>query len=70
MSAHALHMQRALELARLQAGRTGQNPSVGCVILDRDGQRVVAFHFKALPLVGMSLFYSTSTGSGRQLDVR
>lgn len=40
MSAHALHMQRALELAKLQAGRTGQNPSVGCVILDRDGQRL------------------------------
>lgn len=40
MTAHALHMQRALELARLQAGRTAPNPSVGCVILDRDGQRV------------------------------
>ncbi|MEL6414158.1 MAG: bifunctional diaminohydroxyphosphoribosylaminopyrimidine deaminase/5-amino-6-(5-phosphoribosylamino)uracil reductase RibD [Pseudomonadota bacterium] len=40
MSAHALHMQRALELAKLQSGRTGQNPSVGCVILDRDGQRL------------------------------
>ena len=40
MSAHALHMRRALELAFLQTGRTGQNPSVGCVILDRDGQRL------------------------------
>ncbi|MHA7857416.1 MAG: bifunctional diaminohydroxyphosphoribosylaminopyrimidine deaminase/5-amino-6-(5-phosphoribosylamino)uracil reductase RibD [Henriciella sp.] len=40
MSAHALHMQRALELAKLQAGRTGQNPSVGCVIIDRNGQRL------------------------------
>lgn len=33
-------MQRALELAQLQYGRTGANPSVGCVILDRDGQKV------------------------------
>jgi len=40
MSAHSLHMRRALELAILQAGRTTPNPSVGCVILDRDGQRV------------------------------
>ena len=40
MSAHALHMRRALELAAFQAGRTGKNPSVGCVILDRDGQRL------------------------------
>jgi len=40
MSAHSLHMRRALELAILQAGRTVPNPSVGCVILDRDGQRI------------------------------
>ena len=40
MSAHGLHMRRALELAVLQAGRTADNPSVGCVILDRDGQRI------------------------------
>lgn len=40
MSTHRLHMRRALELARLQAGRTAPNPSVGCVILDRDGQRL------------------------------
>lgn len=29
-------MRRALDLARAQLGRTGSNPSVGCVILDRD----------------------------------
>lgn len=40
MSAHNQHMQRALELARFQAGRTAPNPSVGCVILDRDGQKL------------------------------
>lgn len=40
MSAHTLHMRRALDLAQLQAGRTLTNPSVGCVIIDRDGQRV------------------------------
>lgn len=40
MSAHRLHMSRALELALLQHGRTAPNPSVGCVILDRDGQRI------------------------------
>ena len=36
MSAHRKHMNRALDLARMQQGRTGKNPSVGCVILDRD----------------------------------
>ncbi len=40
MSAHSKHMARALELARLQFGRTGKNPSVGCVILDRDDQKL------------------------------
>jgi len=40
MSAHSLHMRRALDLAALQVGRTNPNPSVGCVILDRDGQRI------------------------------
>ena len=40
MSAHNLHMRRALDLAALQADRTAPNPSVGCVILDRDGQRL------------------------------
>lgn len=30
------HMRRALELAALGGGRTGDNPSVGCVIV-RDG---------------------------------
>ena len=33
-------MRRALDLAVQQAGRTASNPSVGCVILDRDGQRL------------------------------
>lgn len=40
MTAHSLHMKRAIELARLQNGRTTPNPSVGCVILDRDGQKL------------------------------
>ena len=40
MSEHDQHMQRALELARFQHGRTGKNPAVGCVILDRDGHRL------------------------------
>ncbi len=40
MNAHTQHMVRALELARFQHGRTGVNPAVGCVILDRDGQRI------------------------------
>ena len=40
MSTHRLHMRRALDLAALQAERTAPNPSVGCVILDRDGQRL------------------------------
>ncbi len=31
------HMGRALALARAQAGRTGENPAVGCVILDAWG---------------------------------
>ena len=30
------HMRRAIELARAQLGRTGANPSVGCVIV-KDG---------------------------------
>ncbi len=38
MSAHRQHMARALELARMQHSRTGQNPSVGCVILDHDAR--------------------------------
>ena len=40
MSVHSLHMRRALELAKLQTGRTTPNPSVGCVILDRDGVKL------------------------------
>lgn len=33
---NAAHMRRALDLARAQAGRTGANPAVGCVIV-KDG---------------------------------
>lgn len=33
---NAAHMRRALELARAQAGRTGANPAVGCVIARDD----------------------------------
>ena len=33
-------MRRALDLAILQHGRTAPNPSVGCVILDRDGSKI------------------------------
>jgi pyrimidine deaminase RibD-like protein len=33
------HMRRAIELARAGVGRTGANPSVGCVIV-KDGQVV------------------------------
>jgi len=33
-------MGRALRLARAHHGQTGKNPSVGCVILDADGQVV------------------------------
>ncbi|HLY79047.1 MAG TPA: bifunctional diaminohydroxyphosphoribosylaminopyrimidine deaminase/5-amino-6-(5-phosphoribosylamino)uracil reductase RibD [Caulobacteraceae bacterium] len=34
--AHPRHMRRAIELARARLGRTGENPSVGCVIV-QDG---------------------------------
>ncbi len=40
MSTHRRHMTRAIELAKMQQGRTGVNPSVGCVILDRDARLV------------------------------
>lgn len=33
MSEHEHWMRRAIELARAQAGRTGENPAVGCVIV-------------------------------------
>ena len=36
---HKYYMQKALELARTQKGRTGENPSVGCVIV-KGGQVV------------------------------
>lgn len=32
------HMQRAFELAEAQAGRTGKNPAVGCVIVSTAGR--------------------------------
>lgn len=38
--ANAQHMRRAIELARAQHGRTGANPSVGCVIAGPDGKRL------------------------------
>ncbi|MEL7040477.1 MAG: bifunctional diaminohydroxyphosphoribosylaminopyrimidine deaminase/5-amino-6-(5-phosphoribosylamino)uracil reductase RibD [Pseudomonadota bacterium] len=40
MSDHFFYMKRALDLAQQQAGRTAQNPSVGCVILDREGRKI------------------------------
>ncbi len=40
MSTHDQHMARAFELAHYQNGRTGVNPSVGCVLLDRDGNPI------------------------------
>lgn len=33
-------MRRAIELARAQHGRTGDNPSVGCVLISADGRRL------------------------------
>ena len=33
-------MRRAIELARAQHGRTGDNPSVGCVLMSADGRRL------------------------------
>lgn len=40
MSKEEIFMARAFELARLQHGRTGKNPSVGCVLVDRDGNKL------------------------------
>ena len=42
MSAEAdlQHMTRAFELAHAQHGRTGENPAVGCVLVDADGRVV------------------------------
>ena len=37
MSRDDAFMRRAIELARLQHGRTGKNPSVGCVLVGTDG---------------------------------
>ncbi len=37
MNHDAYYMARALKLARYQTGRTGINPSVGCIIVDRRG---------------------------------
>lgn len=38
MKTHEDHMRRAICLARAQHGRTGDNPAVGCVIVDRGGR--------------------------------
>lgn len=40
MTPDQAHMIRALELAKMQHGRTGVNPSVGCVIVNLDGQKI------------------------------
>ncbi len=33
-------MRRAIALARVQHGRTGENPAVGCVIMGADGRKI------------------------------
>jgi pyrimidine deaminase RibD-like protein len=35
---HEAYMRRAIGLAKVQHGRTGKNPSVGCVIVGLDGK--------------------------------
>lgn len=40
MTPDQMYMARALELARMQQGRTGENPSVGCVIVNLEGQKI------------------------------
>lgn len=40
MNHDAYYMSRAISLARNQHGRTGENPSVGCVIIDRRGNQL------------------------------
>ncbi|MEM5515773.1 bifunctional diaminohydroxyphosphoribosylaminopyrimidine deaminase/5-amino-6-(5-phosphoribosylamino)uracil reductase RibD [Henriciella sp. AS95] len=35
---HETYMRRAIALARVQHGRTGKNPAVGCVIVGPDGK--------------------------------
>ncbi len=37
MNHDGYHMSRALAVARLQQGRTGKNPAVGCILIDRRG---------------------------------
>lgn len=54
-------MARAFSLAKIQSGRTGKNPTVGCVLLGADGQRLSegatgdggAEHAEALALAGI-----------------
>ncbi|MEM1087565.1 MAG: bifunctional diaminohydroxyphosphoribosylaminopyrimidine deaminase/5-amino-6-(5-phosphoribosylamino)uracil reductase RibD [Pseudomonadota bacterium] len=38
MTDDEIYMRRALALARLQNGRTGKNPAVGCIILNAEGR--------------------------------
>ena len=40
MNHDAYYMSRAISLAKNQQGRTGENPAVGCVILDRRGNKL------------------------------
>lgn len=40
MNHDAYFMSRALKIARQQSGRTGKNPAVGCVIIDRRGNQI------------------------------
>lgn len=62
MTSDETFMRRAFELALLQHGRTGKNPSVGCVILDRDGSKLAeaatgdggVFHAEELALSKLS----------------
>ena len=35
------HMADAIDLAKAQVGKTGKNPSVGCVIISAEGERLV-----------------------------
>ena len=39
-NSHEDYMRRAIELARAQHGRTGENPAVGCVIISAGGKRL------------------------------
>jgi len=40
LAADFQHMADAIDLAKAQTGKTGKNPSVGCVIIDAKGDRL------------------------------